>query len=106
LALSWYNVGTVKNKVNQKEIQMLTEKELNWMSENAAEVRNVAIAAVNEIRNYYRGSDKATAKCQAGRCIEISLSDPDRNDPLWDELPRVGCRVSVLKDNGFERVTE
>ena len=86
---------------------MLNEKELNWMSENAEEVKSVALAAAaNVVRNYSRSSDKATAKTQAGRCIEISLPAPDRNDPYWDELPRIGCRVSVLKEAGFERVTE
>lgn len=85
---------------------MLSDNELNWMSENAEEIAAARQAAAEAIYNYVRASDGATAKAQDGKCIEISLDPPDRNDPWWDELPRLGCRVKILRENGFERVEE
>ncbi len=80
---------------------MLSDKELNWMSENASEITAKRAEVTAEIRNFTRASDGATAKAQDGKCIEISLPNPDRNDPWFDQLPRVGCRVKILKINDF-----
>ena len=85
---------------------MLSKKELNWMSENAAEIAAQRAAAAATVFSYTRTSDGATAKTQDGKCIELSLAAPDRDDPYWDELPRIGCRAKILRDNGFERVEE
>jgi hypothetical protein len=85
---------------------MLVDKELDWMSQNATEIKATQERAAEEVKVYIRARDGAKATVKGIRCIELSIPDPDRNNPNWDYLPRTGCRVSVLKDNGFERQVE
>lgn len=81
---------------------MLNENELNWMSENANELKAARLAAMNVVYTYVREADGATATVKNGRVIDLSIPEGPSLDGYYET--RIGVTPKVLRENGFVRV--